>query len=164
MFSSSLSMQLKPFISLSRISVFLNSVCLCGLVSQRSWMRRDRKGTERSSLSVFLVLSLVEGEKRSGITNDQKYHLSYSFCIFVFLNSVCLRSRKTRDPKGTERSSLYLSVLHSVCVSVSVCMTLLVTEAGKKERYKKRSRKKRSSLSLSLRCLLSFSTLFVCPS
>ncbi len=119
-------------------------------------MRRDRKGTERSSLSVFLVLSLVEGEKRSGITNHQKYHLSYSFCIFVFLNSVCLRSRKTRDPKGTERSSLYLSVLHSVCVSV--CMTLLVTEAGKKGRYKKGAERK-DHLFLYLLCVYCLSRL-----
>lgn len=109
-----------------------------------------------------MVLSLLEGEQRSGIVYEQKYHLSYSFCVFVFLNSVCLRSRKTRDPKGAERSSLYLSVLHSVCVSVSVCMALLVREAGKRGRYKKGAERK-DHLSLSLMCLLSFSTLFVCP-
>jgi hypothetical protein len=58
--------------------------------------------------------------------------------------------------------SLYLSVLHSVCVSVSVCMALLVREAGKRGRYKKGAERK-DHLSLSLMCLLSFSTLFVCP-
>jgi hypothetical protein len=41
-------------------------------------------------------------------------------------------------------------------------MALLVTEAGKKGRYKQGAERK-DHLSLSLMCLLSFSTLFVCP-
>jgi hypothetical protein len=143
-------------LSLSLVSRSFSTLSVCVALSLKE---AERGGIEKEQRD-HLCLS-IKGEKRSGIVNERKYHLSYSFCVFVFPNSVCLRGRKTRDPKGaTERTSL----CSPLCLCVYACLHGLACHRSWKKRDVIKKEQKEKIVSLSIYYVsLSFSTLFVCP-